>query len=174
MLMFFLETAPFAMSSFSQGITLGSLLALGFGILFMLFLFVVAIYVYASLAWMKIAKKMNHKYPWLAWIPIANISLVLQLGKFHWAFVFLILIPVLGWVVLFVLGILSMWRIFEFFRYPGALSLIFIATPIPHIGGIMGIAVLILLGFLAWGKRGGRNISQARKLRKKVSRRKRK
>ncbi|MBD3247319.1 hypothetical protein GF378_01735, partial [Candidatus Pacearchaeota archaeon] len=47
-------------------------------------------YIYFAFAWMTIAKKLKHKYAWLAWIPIANIALVLQLGGFHWAWVFLI------------------------------------------------------------------------------------
>src|SRR3989344_7872834 len=67
----------------------------------------VALYVYHSLAWMKIAKRMKHKHPWLAWIPIAGSVMRLQLGKFHWAWIFLILIPILGWIALVVLLTIS-------------------------------------------------------------------
>tara|TARA_Y100000310_G_scaffold338638_2_gene428835 strand:+ start:411 stop:845 length:435 start_codon:yes stop_codon:yes gene_type:complete len=116
---------------------------LGLGIL-MALLFIAAFYVYTALAWMTIARKLKHKRPWLAWIPIVNISLILQLGKFHWAWVFLILIPVAGWIALFILSIIATWRIFEKRKYPGWFSL---APLVPKIGGLL---YLIAIGFVAW------------------------
>ena len=126
------------------GGTLGALIALG---VMVLILFIVALYIYSSLAWYTIAKKLKHKKPWLAWIPIANVSLVLQLGRFHWAWVFLLLIPIAGWIALFVLIIIATWRAFEKRKYPGWLSLSMI---IPKVGGIL---YLIAIGFVAWGKK---------------------
>ena len=119
---------------------IGFLVALG---IFML-LFVIAVYIYFSLAWMTIAKKLKYKRPWLAWIPIANISMVLQLGGFHWAWVFLILIPIFGWIALIVLLIISTWRIFEKRKYPGWFSLSMI---IPQVGTIL---YLVAIGFVAF------------------------
>jgi len=110
-------------------------------------LFGIAIYVYFALAWQTTAKKLKHKAPWLAWIPIANLSLILQLGGFHWAWILLILIPLLGWLALFILLIIATWKIFEKRKYPGFFSL---AIIIPQIGGIL---YLISIGFLAWGKK---------------------
>jgi hypothetical protein len=118
---------------------------LGFGIVILALL-----YVYNSLVWQTIARKLKHPYPWLAWIPFANISLILQLGEFHWAWVFLILIPILGWIALGVLMIISCWRIFEKRGYPAWLSLIPILGVIPFIGSVTGMAFLIILGFVAW------------------------
>lgn len=109
-----------------------------------------AIYVYVALAYMTIARKLKHPYPWLAWIPFANFALILQLGGFHWAWVFLVLIPILGWIVLGVLGIISMWRIYEKRKYSGWLSLVGFLGVIPFIGWIASIANLIILGFVAW------------------------
>ena len=80
------------------------------------------IYAYFALAWMSIAQKLDHPYPWLAWIPIANLALILQLGKFHWAWVFLILIPILGAIAIFVMLIIAHWRIFEERDYPSWLA----------------------------------------------------
>jgi|TARA_Y100000310_G_C20441798_1_gene696484 hypothetical protein len=123
----------------------------GFGVLAMLgvfmFLVIAALYVYSSMAWMTIAKKLKYKRAWLAWIPIANLAMMLQLGRFHWAWVFLVLIPLFGWVALGVLVIISTWRIFEKRKYPGwfALSII-----IPSIGGTL---YLIIIGFVAWKDR---------------------
>ncbi len=122
----------------------GTVLALGIAFAILMLL---SVYIYSSLAWMTIAKKLRYKYPWLAWIPFANVSMVLQLGGFHWALVFLMLIPVLGWLALLVLIIISTWRIFEKRKYPGWFSLSMI---IPQIGGIL---YLVVIGFVAWYKK---------------------
>lgn len=123
---------------------IGALVAIG--ILFIIF-FIAAIYVYQALAWMTIARKLKYKRAWLAWIPIANIAMMLQLGGFHWAWIFLILVPFLGWVPLLVLVIIATWRIFEKRKYPGWFSL---SMVIPKVGGIL---YLIAIGFVAWQDR---------------------
>jgi len=112
-----------------------------------IFLFVAVIYVYSALAWSTIAKKLKYKRPWLAWIPFANMAMVLQLGGFRWEWVFLLVIPVLGWIALLVMVIIATWRIFEKRKYPGWFSLSMI---IPKVGGIL---YLIVIGFVAWGKK---------------------
>ena len=109
-----------------------------------------AIYIYSAFAWMAIGNKLKYKNSWLAWIPIANFAMILQLGDFPWGLIFLVLIPILGWIALAVLGIIATWRIFEKRKYPGALSLISLAAAIPWVGFIAGIASLIVLGFVAW------------------------
>jgi len=129
-----------------------NLVTLGLGtiagwLMFLILALIVGVYVYTSLAWMKIAKKLKYKYPWFAWIPFANISMMLQLGNFSWAWVFLFLIPVIGWIALSVLVIVSMWRIFEKRKYPGFFSL---SVLIPQIGSIL---YLIVIGFVAWKDR---------------------
>ncbi len=113
----------------------------------------IGLYVYSSLAWMKIAKKKNHPYPWLAWIPVANISLLLQLGGFHWAWVFLILIPLLGWIPLQVLLIIANWKVFESLNYPGWWALAQLISWFPYVGLIGVIFYLIVLGIVAWGEK---------------------
>ena len=122
---------------------LGILAALGV----FLFIFIIAFYVYLSLAWYTIAKKLKYKNAWLAWIPIVNGAMILQLGGFHWAWIFLILIPIFGWIGLFVLIIISTWRIFEKRKYPGWFSL---SILIPQAGGVL---YLIAIGFVAWKDR---------------------
>ena len=123
------------------GGTFGALVALGIMIAVLIFL---ALYVYFAFAWMTIARKLKYKYPWLAWIPFANIAMILQLGGFHWAWVFLILIPFAGWIAIIVLGIIATWRIFEKRNYPGWFSLSMI---IPKVGAVL---YLIAIGFVAW------------------------
>ena len=106
-----------------------------------------ASYIYFSYAWHTIGTKLKHKNPWIAWIPFAKTILQLQLGDFHWAFVFLYLIPVLGWIALLILTLIAKWRIFEKRHYPGWLSLILL---IPQVGFI-GNAIII--GLVAWYKK---------------------
>ncbi|MBU0894203.1 MAG: hypothetical protein KKF48_03640 [Nanoarchaeota archaeon] len=140
----FLESKAFdselISNAFVGGLT-GALTAIG--ILFLI-VFLAAIYVYSSYAWMIIARKLKYKKAWLAWIPIANGAMILQLGGFHWAWIFLILIPILGWIALFVLAIIATWRIFEKRKYPGWFSLSMI---VPRAGGIL---YLIAIGFVAF------------------------
>lgn len=142
--------------------------------IFIIAIFLVALYVYTSLAWYKIAKKLKHKRPWLAWIPFANISLMLQLGKFNWAWVFLTLIPILSiiplalsngagalyviGIVLLALAVIAMialtvliiianWKAFEKAKHPGWYSL---APIIPYAGSIL---YLVAIGLVAWKER---------------------
>lgn len=130
---------PFA-SGFFGGLV-GTLVAIGLIVAFVVF---VALYVYFALAWQTIAKRQRHKYPWLAWIPFANMSMILQMGGFHWAWIFLMLIPIAGWLAILVLLVIATWRIFEKANYPGWFSLSMI---IPKIGWIL---YFVAIGFVAW------------------------
>ena len=127
-----------------------SLGALIVGAIVLFILIAVAIWIYTSLAWATIGKKLKHKNPWLAWIPFARTALVLKLGKFHWAWVFLYLIPIIGWGILGILCIIAHWRIYEIRNYSGWLALVPILGVIPLLGGAAGIVHLIILGIVAW------------------------
>jgi len=128
----------------ATGGVLASLMTLGIMIAILVF---AAVYVFHSIAWVRIATKRKYKKPWLAWIPFANISLILMLGGFHWAWVFLVLIPIAGWIAVLVLMITSMWKIFEKLKYPEWMSLGII---IPRVGFIL---YLVAIGAVAWGKK---------------------
>ena len=146
------ETANSALYNISSGVGLINANELFKGVFLYVLVFVVvyliSVYIYRSIAWMKIAKNSHHKYPWLAWIPFANTSLRLQLGGFHWALVFLYLLPLFGWVAIYILLIVSYWRIFEGFGYPGELSLMPLADIM--FPGIGTLGYLIVIGFVAW------------------------
>lgn len=121
------------------------------GTLLVIFIIVaLAVYVYTAWAWMTIGNKLKYKKSWLAWIPIANIAMILQLGGFHWAWVFLVVVPIAGWIALAVLTIIATWHIYEKRDYPGWLSLIQIGNFIPFVSWIAGIANLVILGLVAW------------------------
>jgi len=104
----------------------------------------IAFYIYTSLAWYTIGKKLKYKNNWLAWIPIVRWGMILELGGFHWAWALLVLIPILGWIPLFVLLIIATWRIYEKRKYPGWFSL---AIILPEVGGVLHT---IAIGFVAW------------------------
>jgi len=139
----FVELCP-AASSFAGGMIGGALIVAG---ILLALVFLVALYVYTSFAWYAIAKKYKYKNAWIAWIPIVRIAMILEFGGFNWAWVFLILIPIVGWFALFVLIVISSWKIFEKFKYPGWFSLSLI---IPKVGGLL---YLIAIGLVAWGKK---------------------
>jgi len=138
-----------------QGALGGSLATLTIGMIIFSILFVLAVYIYTSLALMAIAKKKKYKYPWLAWIPIANIAMVLQMGGFHWAFIFLIIVPIAGVLAISILSIIATWRIYSSLKYPGwlALSPLIGIIPLPGVSLLGMIASLVILGVVAWGKR---------------------
>jgi hypothetical protein len=117
-----------------------------FIIIFIAILFI-AVYIYHAFAWMIIGKKLKYKYPWLSWIPFAATAMRLQMGGFHWAWTFLYLIPLFGWIAIFVIQIIAEWRIFEKRKYPGWFSL---SQIIPSIGGVL---YLIIIGLVAWKDR---------------------
>ena len=127
----------------------GTIAAIVIFFILMFVLLLVAInYVYFALAWQTIAKKLNYKRPWLAWIPFADKAMILQLGGFHWAWIFLILIPVFGWVTLGVMLIISIWDIFERREYAGWWIIISVLLAVfIRFGSLFHIG---LIGVVAW------------------------
>lgn len=104
----------------------------------------IAIYAVIALALQTIAKREGHKNSWMAWIPIANIALILQLGGYHWALIFLGLIPVLGWIALLVFEIKALYKIFETEGYPGILAIV---------SAFISPLLIIMLAIIAWKKK---------------------
>lgn len=130
---------PEILEALVGGIALGSVLSILFIILSLI---LVGIYIYFAFAWMTIAKKLKYKRPLIALIPFVNISMILQLGGFHWAWVFLFFVPFIGWIALFILILISTWKVFEKRKYPGWLSLT----------QLVPIIYFVVLGFVAWYK----------------------
>lgn len=116
-------------------------------------IFIFAYWIYTSLAWSTIGKKLKYKNNWIAWIPIARWSMILELGRFHWALIFLLLIPILGWIAILVLLLISMWRIYEKLNFSGWLALIPILCWIPFLGWLASLAGIIILGVVAWSNK---------------------
>jgi len=134
------------MADISNLAGLGSMAALGamtatFAIIFLLA--IVAVYIYSALALMAIAKKTNAKNAWLAWIPIANVYLMIMIAGFPWWAIFALLlpfIPVIGNLALMAGAAWCWWKISEKRSRPGWFGILMI---IPFVN-------FIILGILAW------------------------
>ena len=107
------------------------------GVVLILFLgFVVAAYVYISLALQTIADKTNTANSWLAWIPIANVFLMLSVAK-----------KPMWWFILFLIPLVSL------------VMLVLVWMPIAEARGkpnwwgvlmIVPLANIVVPGYLAW------------------------
>lgn len=109
--------------------------ALG-GVLMIMLLMFLAVYIYMALALQTIAQKTNTDNAWLAWIPIANIVLLLNIaGKPVW-WIILFLIPIVNIVI----GVLAWMGVAEARQKPNWWGILMI---IPFVN-------LIVPGYLAW------------------------
>jgi Family of unknown function (DUF5684) len=126
--------ALFAQFSDREGTAAG--LAILGGMMFVFLAFFVVFYVYFALALSTIAKKTNTENAWLAWIPIANIVLMLNIAKKPIWWIILFLIP----IVSLVMAIIVFMAIAEARKKPSWWGILLI---VPVIG-------LIVPGYLAW------------------------
>jgi hypothetical protein len=95
-----------------------------------------ALYVYISLALQTIAKKTNTENAWLAWIPIVNIILMLNIAKKPLWWFILCLIPLVNIVVMII-----MWMAIAEARNKPSWWGILMIVPVVN---------LIVPGYLAW------------------------
>ena len=127
----------------------GGLLAVLAAFFFVIFVIIVAIYVYTSFAFMKIAQKKKLASPGIAWIPGVGPALIAsKIAKMPWWPILLLIgafIPFIG--ILFsiafqVFFIIWNWKMFESFRKPGWWAIFILIFPV----------YLVFLGIVAWGK----------------------
>jgi len=148
-------------------LTVGLILLL----MLIIFILIIAIYVYTALAYMSIAKRTNTKYPWLAWIPIANIYLLTSVA--------LLPIAIFIWyLVLFIAGLIVYYASFDYalaqpttwglivsyaFFIAGAILMVYVWWKVaqrlnrPEWWGILMIIPIVnfvFLGIMAWGNSG--------------------
>jgi len=96
------------------------------------------IYIYTSIAYIQIAKKLNHPNPWYAWVPVLRGIQRFQIaGMSSWFVLLMIVSP-----VNLVLSIIALMKTFE---KRGMDKLLALLALIPG-------ASLILIGILAWKK----------------------
>jgi hypothetical protein len=103
----------------------------------------IVVYVYMAIALMTIAKKTGKGPAWLAWIPIANLFLMVNIAGLEWWWVLLLLlglIPFIGWLIVLAWMAYVWYKIAEARKYPGWVGLL-VAIPVVN---------LIVVGVLAW------------------------
>ena len=128
-----------------EGAAAGGIMAVIAGFLVFFIILIIALYVYSALALMAIAKRTGTPNGYLAWIPIANVYLITQIGKQSgwWTLGLLVgVIPFLGGLALVALEVFLFWKLAEACKKPGWWGVL---TLIP-------VANLVILGILAWGK----------------------
>jgi hypothetical protein len=110
--------------------------ALSGGVLFFLFVFCLAFYVYLALALQTIADKTGTPNAWLAWIPIANLILMLNVAKKPLWWFLLCLIPLVN----VVMAIIIWMAVAEAVGKPNWWGILMIVP----------LANLVVPGYLAW------------------------
>src|SRR3989338_669868 len=103
-------------------------------------LIIIAVYVYTSLALMTIAKKTKTENAWLAWIPLVNLYLMVQIAKVPtWTIlaILLLIIPMIGTILFLAVYIWWWWKIAEARKKPGWISLLLIIPLVNLI--VMGV-----------------------------------
>ena len=100
-------------------------------------------YIITAISLMKIAQKTQTENSWLAWIPIANIFLMVFIAKKEWWWALLIIligiIPFIGGIISLGLAVYIWWLIVERLGKPGPLSLL-ILIPVVNLGFMLYLA----------------------------------
>jgi hypothetical protein len=103
----------------------------------------IVFYVYGAITLKKTAEILGYKDTWMAWVPIANIVLIMRLGDMNPWLILLLLVPVLGTLAFAVVTYIAMANIAQKRDYDKLLVLI---NLIP--GG-----TFVFWGLMAWGKK---------------------
>jgi hypothetical protein len=109
---------------------------LGVGLIMVFLVFAAACYVYMALALQTIANKTKTENSWLAWIPIANMVLMLSVAKKPIWWIILCFIPGVNLVIL----VIVMMAVAEARAKPSWWGILFIVP----------VANLVVPGMLAW------------------------
>lgn len=115
------------------------------GMMIFALVFLAVLYIYTAICLMKIAKKTNTPNAWMAWIPIINLFLMVQIAKkpMWWVALFLLaFIPFVGGIIVLVLSIIIWMAIAKNVGKPewwGVLA-------------ILPLINLIAMGYLAFSK----------------------
>jgi len=108
------------------------------GALLFMFMLCLLVYIYKAYCLWNISKKARIENNWMAWVPIANIILMLQIAKKPTWWIILFFVPVASIVVI----ILTWMEIAKTLRKPDWLGILM----------IIPIANLFALGYLTFSK----------------------
>jgi len=104
-------------------------------------------YIYTSIAYMKIAKTLNHPNPWYAWVPVLRGIQRFQLADMSGWFVLLMIISPVN----LILSIIALMKICEKRGIDKLLALL----------ALIPAASFVLIGILAWKKDVSATVSEA-------------
>jgi hypothetical protein len=108
-----------------------------FGAMYLVvFLTMAVFYVYISLALQTIAKKTNAENGWLAWIPVANFILMLNIARKPIWWIILLLVPLVNLVILIIV-----WMAIAEARHKPSWWGILLIVPFANV---------VVPGYLAW------------------------
>ena len=113
-------------------------LAIAGGIMLFVFILCIALYIYFSLALMKIAQKSNTENAWFAWVPILSTILIVQIAKKPLWWILLMFIPFVNIVI----TILVWMEVAKAVGKPDWLGILMLVP----------IANIIVPGYLAWSQ----------------------
>jgi len=107
-----------------------------FFIFLFMFAFILAVYIFQSVCLSRIAKKTNTENPWLAWIPIANVYLMVKISqKPDWWFL-LFFVPLVNIVI----GVIIWMEISKRLNKPDWIGILIIVP----------VANFAMMGYLAF------------------------
>ena len=135
----------------STVLPIAALVGVGMVLFAILMLFVVAVYIYTSIVFVRIAKKTGIKPEGIAWIPVVGPALITsRIAKMHWWPILLLIgffiPPMLSFaaaVTFTVFFTMWSWKMFEKLRRPGWWALLCLISPVN----------LVLLGIVAFSKK---------------------
>jgi hypothetical protein len=133
------------MADLIPGLAGAGVLAVLGGMILVVVLLALAFYVYMALALQTIAKKTKTENAWLAWIPIANIYLMTQIGGLSgwWTLgILAVFVPFVGSMAVAALMIYLWWQICDARGKPGWWALLM----------LIPIVNVIMPGIIAWTK----------------------
>ncbi len=137
-----LDSSDLASGAIGGGLAAFAITMIIFGAIFAL-----AIYVYMSYVYMRIARKAKYSSPAIAWIPIVGPSLIsANLARMHWWPILLLLatpIPFLGQLAALTFAVFLIvwtWKMFEGFGRPGWWAIFW----------LINIVEMVFLGIVAW------------------------
>ena len=135
---------------FTAAFPIAALVGVGMVLFTVLILLLIAVYIYTSIVYVKIAKKTNIKPAGIAWIPVVGPALITsKIAKMHWWPILLLIgvfVPMLSFAVLVAFTVfftIWSWKMFEKLRRPGWWALLCLISPVN----------LVLLGIVAFSKK---------------------
>ncbi|HDP74080.1 MAG TPA: hypothetical protein ENN46_03960 [Candidatus Woesearchaeota archaeon] len=97
-------------------------------------------YLFIAVTFYFLAKKLKTEPLWLAWVPIAQFFLLPIMAGKHWAWGFIMFVPLANIIFMYI----WLWLVYEKRKYPGWWALFSLGAYIPFVGFVFSILALVL------------------------------